>query len=108
MNTQSPEQPEFSPSPQIVEIEVPNDGAIFFYKAGVRAGLEAMEQGKRLFVLAGDEATVAKIADAINALTSFLEAVREVEGDIIQGLHAPQATQVDAGFAPHTEDESTM
>jgi hypothetical protein len=38
---------QFEPTPRSIEIEVPNDSAIFFYKAGIKAGLEAMEQGVR-------------------------------------------------------------
>ena len=99
----------FEPTPRSIEIEVPNDSAIFFYKAGIKAGLEAMEQGKKLLLLAGDEGSAARVGNAISALTAFLDTVREVEADIIkefqefqrQAMQPPQGVEV--GFAPRIE-----
>ncbi len=99
----------FGPTPRLIEIEVPNDSAIFFYKAGIKAGLEAMEQGKKLFLLAGDEGSASRVGNAINALTAFLDTVREVEVGIIKEFQEfqKQAMQpqqcVDVGFAPRIE-----
>jgi hypothetical protein len=105
------EATKFEPAPRYVEIEVPNDSAIFFYKAGLKAGIEAMEQNKKFLALAGDEGTSARIGSAITALTAFLDTVREVEADIIQEFqefqrqsmqqNMPQGMTV--GFAPRIE-----
>lgn len=98
---------EFKPISRSVEIEVPNDSAIFFYKAGVKAGLEALEQGKKLFAMAGDDASASRIANAINALTAFLDVVREVEADIVkefQEVHK-QPQEIEVAFAPRVEPE---
>jgi len=98
----------FEPSPRFVEIELPNDSSICFYKAGIKAGLEAMEHGKRLFVLAGDDSSVVDVENAINALTGFLNVVRKVEVDIVtefQKYHTQTNSpeNVDVDFAPQIE-----
>jgi len=100
----------FEPTPRSIEIEVPNDTAIFFYKAGIRIGLEEMERTKRLLVLAGDEGSASRVDNAINALTAFLDTIREVETDIIKEFQefqqqTGQSRSVDVAFAPHIEPE---
>jgi len=100
----------FEPTPRSIEIEVPNDTAIFFYKAGIKVGLEELERTKRLLILAGDEAAASKMGNAINALTTFLNTVREVEVDIIKEFQEfqhqiAQSQNVDVAFAPRIESE---
>jgi hypothetical protein len=96
-------------SPRYIEIEVPNDASIFFYKAALRSGLETLEQGKKLLLLAGDEAAASRIHNAIVALTAFVDIVREVEADIIKEFQEKQRVgvpeEVEVGFATHIEGD---
>ncbi len=110
-NEQQPQEAQtglvFEPAPRYIEIEVPNDSSLFFYKAGIKAGLEAMEQNKRFIALAGDEVTATRIGHAIMAMTTLLETVKEVEVDLVQEYQEFQRQHMSpgmtVGFAPRIE-----
>lgn len=78
--------PVFEPEPRIIEIEVPNDSAIFYYEGAIKAGIENLVQGKHLMELSGCLDDANSVQDAIHGMSKLWEVIQEVRTDIIKEL----------------------
>lgn len=74
-----PDTDEFEGTSKIVEIEVPNDQAIFFYEKAVKAGMDALMDSVKFM----PDDVAAHARDAVYALSKFHQAIIEV-GDMVQ------------------------
>lgn len=99
---------EFELEPKIIEIEVPNTAAIFYYEGGLKAGLEALINTKHIQELSNMSDDAAIVRDAIHALSKFLEVIQQVKLDVIQehqDIREAKAAGIQASIMPNKLEE---
>lgn len=83
----------FTPTPKIIEVEVPNDAAIFYYKGGIKAAIEQMQGAEHMLLLGGDGDAGGRMTNAITAMKAFLDAVELVASAVIEEYDQWEANQ---------------
>lgn len=83
----------FTPTPKIIEVEVPNDAAIFYYKGGIKAAIEQMQGAEHVLLLGGDGDAGGRMTNAITAMKAFLDAVELVASAVIEEYDQWEASQ---------------
>jgi len=83
----------FTPTPKIIEVEVPNDAAIFYYKGGIKAAIEQMQGAEHVLLLGGDGDAGGRMTSAIAAMRAFLDAVELAASAVIEEYDQWEASQ---------------
>ncbi len=96
---------------RIIDLEVPNDSAIFYYDAGIKIAIEEMEKLKHFLEKVGEVDSLNRMYKAILAMQSFSEAIQGVKTDILSDYAAMQhmegeEEEPEMGIMPNLETES--
>jgi hypothetical protein len=98
------------PEPKVIQIEVPGNGAIYYFEGGVRSAIEVMEANRRFMQNCGNEDAMSGLSEALTSMYALLDVTREVKTDIIKEYQQRAVAQSLAaqGIAPDQEQEDQV